>query len=112
MKTFNKNAIKSRLKTGDEVVVVVGKSAGQRGKVENLDLKNGTVTINGVNVMKRHVRPSMADQEGGIVDKACPIDVSNVMYWDEKAKGPSRIGYKSEAGKKVRFAKKSGAILN
>ena len=112
MKTFNKSAIKSRLKTGDEIVVVSGGSTGQRGKIDKLDLKNGTVTVEGVNVRKRHIRPSMADQEGGIVDKACPIDVSNVMLWDEKAKGPSRIGYKTEAGKKVRFAKKSGAILN
>lgn len=112
MKTFNKCAVKSRLKTGDEVVVLTGRDAGQKGKIEKLDLKNGSVTISGVNVMKKHIRPSMADQEGGIVDKACPVDVSNVMFWDEKAKGPSRIGYKTEAGKKVRFAKKSGSVLN
>ena len=111
MKLFNKCEVKTRLKVGDEVVVITGKNLGQRGKITDLDKKRGRVTIEGVNVMKKHQRPSMSNQSGGIVDKACPINLSNVMYWDDKTKGPSRIGYKTEAGKKVRFAKKSGSIL-
>lgn len=112
MKSFNKCEKKCRLKVGDEVVVITGKNLGQRGKVTELDMKKGRVTVEGVNVMKKHVRPNMSNQTGGIVDRAFPINLSNVMLWDEKAKGPSRVGYKTEGDKKVRFAKKSGSILN
>ena len=112
MKLFNKNEVKCRLKVGDEVVVIAGKDLGQRGKVTDLNKKKGRVTVEGVNVMKKHTRPSMADQAGGIIDKAFPVSMSNVMYWDEKAKAGSRIGYKTENGKKVRFSKKSGTVLN
>ena len=92
-----------KIKKGDTVKVIAGKDNGKEGKVVSVDPKNGKVVVEGVNVVKKHTKPSMANQNGGIITKEAPIDASNVMYV-HKGK-TTRIGFKMENDKKVRFAK-------
>ena len=111
MTELTKHEVKCRLKKGDEVVVLSGRCAGQKGKIDRIDRKHDHVFVSGVNLVKRHTKPSVSDQEGGIVDKAAPLHISKVALLDPKTKKATRIGYKVEGGKKVRFAKASGTIL-
>lgn len=111
MNNLSKHEVKCRLKKGDEVVVLSGRCAGDKGKIDRIDRKHDKVYVSGVNLVKRHTKPSVADQEGGIVDVAAPLHVSKVALVDPKTKKATRIGYKIEDGKKVRFAKASGTIL-
>ena len=101
-----------KIKKGDTVKVIAGKDKDKEGKVIAVNAKKNTVTVEGINMVTKHTKPSMANQAGGIVQQEGPIDVSNVMYYDTKAKQPSRIGYKVEDGKKVRVAKKTGAVID
>lgn len=112
MNDLTKHEVKCRLKKGDEVVVLSGRCAGDKGKIDRIDRKHDKVYVSGVNLVKRHTKPSVADQEGGIVDIAAPLHVSKVALVDPKTKKATRIGYKIEGGKKVRFAKASGTILS
>ena len=73
-----KYQVKSRLKVGDEVVVLTGKSKGETGKIAKIDFKNDRVEVAGVNLAKRHTRPGTVSEEGGILDKAMPLHISNV----------------------------------
>ena len=111
MHTSQKSEVKVRLKKGDEVVVIAGKEKGTSGKIARVVRKTDRVFVEGVNIAKRHTKPSLANQDGGIVDKPMGLHISNVMLVDPKTKKPTRIGYKVEGGKKVRFAKDSGTIL-
>ena len=99
-----------KIKKGDTVKVIAGKDNGKEGKVVSVDPKNGKVVVEGVNVVKKHTKPSMANQNGGIITKEAPIDASNVMYV-HKGK-TTRIGFKMENDKKVRFAKSTGDIID
>jgi large subunit ribosomal protein L24 len=105
----------SKLKKGDEVVVVTGKDKGKKGKITQVYTKLGRVTVAGINLVKRHISQREAmrlQQEPGIEHREMPIAVSNVMLADPKDGKPTRVGYKlDEQGKKVRFAKKSGTVL-
>ncbi|MBD5494291.1 MAG: 50S ribosomal protein L24, partial [Lachnospiraceae bacterium] len=92
-----------KIKKGDTVKVIAGKDKDKEGKVVSIDRKNGRVLVEGINKITKHEKPSAANQNGGIVQKEAPIDISNVMYV-HKGK-PTRIGFKIENGKKVRFAK-------
>ena len=98
------------IKKGDTVKVIAGKDNGKEGKVVSVDPKNGKVVVEGVNVVKKHTKPSMANQNGGIITKEAPIDASNVMYV-HKGK-TTRIGFKMENDKKVRFAKSTGDVID
>jgi large subunit ribosomal protein L24 len=69
------------------------------------------VLVEGINVVKRHTRPTPQNPEGGIIEKEMPVHVSNVMLWDSTVEKPTRVGYRVEDGKKVRVSKKSGALL-
>ena len=100
----------SKIKKNDQVVVITGKDKGKEGKVLAVDTKNNTVLVEGVNVVKKHTKPSMANQNGGIITKEAPIDASNVMYV-HKGK-TTRIGFKMENDKKVRFAKSTGDVID
>ena len=100
----------SKIKKGDTVKVIAGKDVGAEGKVLSVDKKNGKVLVEGVNVVKKHTKPSMANQDGGIVEKEALIDASNVMYV-HKGK-PTRIRFKMEKDKKVRFAKSTGEVID
>ncbi|GFH89718.1 50S ribosomal protein L24 [Lachnospiraceae bacterium] len=99
-----------KIKKGDTVRVIAGKDNGKEGKVVSIDRKNGRVLVEGINMITKHMKPSAANQNGGIVQKEAPIDISNVMYL-HKGK-PTRIGFKFENDKKVRFAKSTGEVID
>ncbi len=100
-----------RIRKGDEVVVIAGRDKGKRGIVlARVDARH--VTVEGVNVVKKHVRPNpMKGVTGGIVDKTMPIDVSNVMLFNPASKKGERVGFKMVDGKKVRVFKGNGAVV-
>ena len=99
-----------KIKKGDTVKVIAGKDNGKEGKVIAVDRKSGRVTVENVNVITKHTKPSAANQNGGIIQKEAPIDASNVMYV-HKGKA-TRVGFKEENGKKVRFAKSTGEVID
>lgn len=100
----------SKIKKGDTVKVIAGKDLGKTGKVTSVNVKNHRVVVEGINKVTKHVKPSAQNQNGGIVEKEAPIDVSNVMlFTDGKT---SRVGFKVEDGKKVRFAKATGKTID
>ena len=99
-----------KIKKGDTVRVIAGKDKDKEGKVVSVDRKNGKVVVEGVNVVTKHTKPSAANQNGGIIQKEAPIDGSNVMYV-HKGK-VTRIGYKMDNDKKVRFAKTTGDVID
>ncbi|MCI9429454.1 MAG: 50S ribosomal protein L24 [Lachnospiraceae bacterium] len=99
-----------KIKKGDTVKVIAGKDNGKEGKVISVDRKNNRVLVEGVNIITKHMKPSAANQNGGIVQKEAPIHISNVMYV-HKGK-PTRIGFKMEKDKKVRFAKSTGDVID
>ena len=99
-----------KIKKGDLVKVIAGKDKDKEGKVISVDKENGKVVVEGINKITKHEKPSAANQNGGIVQKEAPIDASNVMYV-HKGKA-TRIGFKVENGKKVRFAKSTGDIVD
>ena len=99
-----------KIKKGDTVKVIAGKDKDKEGKVIAVDKKDGKVTVEGVNVVTKHTKPSAANQNGGIIQKEASIDASNVMYvHNGKA---TRVGFKEENGKKVRFAKSTGEVID
>ena len=99
-----------KIKKGDTVRVIAGKDKDKEGKVLSVDAKNGKVVVEGVNMVTKHAKPSAANQNGGIVQKEAALDVSNVMYLHNGK--PTRIGFKVENDKKVRFAKSTGDVID
>ena len=99
---------KIRLKKGDTVVVRAGKYKGQSGKVTATHPRDNKVTVEGINIVKKHVKPNRAYPQGGIIEMTVPIAVSKVGIMDPETKKPSRIGYKVEKDSKVRVYKRSG----
>lgn len=97
---------------GDKVVVIAGSDKGKQGIVQAVYPKKNKVVVEGVNVHKKHKKPTQANPEGSIVDMYVPIDASNVAIVDPKTKKASRVGYKEEKGQKVRVSKASGSKLN
>jgi large subunit ribosomal protein L24 len=103
---------KLKIKKGDKVVVVSGRDKGKSGEVLRVLPADERVIVQGVNIIKRHTRPS-AGNAGGIVEKEAAIHISNVAHVDPKSNQPTRIGYKLlEDGRKVRYAKRSGEVLD
>jgi len=103
---------KLKIKKGDKVVVITGRDKGKTGEVKQVLPAENRVVVDGVNMVKRHTAPS-AGNAGGIVEREASIHVSNVAYVDPKTDKPTRIGYKTlEDGRKVRFAKRSGEIVD
>jgi len=100
------------VKKGDKVQVISGKDKGKQGVVLAAFPKKNRVLVEGVNIVKKHAKPSQLNPQGGIISKEAPIHVSNVMPLDPKTGVPTRVGYKVVDGKKVRYAKKSGEILD
>lgn len=101
---------KMKLKRGDTVKVIAGKDKGKDGKIVAVNHKDHTVIVEGVNMITKHTKPSAQNQQGGIIHKEAPLQVSNVMY-SHKGKA-TRIGYKVEDGKKVRIAKSTGDVID
>ncbi|MBV1911310.1 MAG: 50S ribosomal protein L24 [Kangiellaceae bacterium] len=103
-----------KLKTGDEVIVLAGKSNGQRGKITKLIKEKGRVVVEGVNMMKKHVKPNpQAGVQGGIVEKEAALDISNVALFNAKTGKADKVGFKAqEDGKRVRFFKSNGELVD
>jgi len=99
-----------KIKKGDTVKVIAGKDVGAEGKVVAVNKKDGKLLVEGINMVKKHTKPSMANQNGGIFEKEAYIDASNVMYV-HKGK-TTRIGFKMDGDKKVRFAKSTGDVID
>ena len=99
-----------KIKKGDTVKVIAGKDNGKEGKVLSVDAKNHKVIVEGVGIVTKHTKPSAANQNGGIIQKEAPIDISNVMYV-HKGKA-TRVGFSVENGKKVRGAKSTGEVID
>ena len=100
----------NKIKKGDTVKVITGKDNGKEGKVVSVDMKNQKVVVEGVNMITKHAKPSQANPNGGIVQKEAAMDISNVMLV-YKGK-PTKVGFKEEHGKKVRFAKSTGEVID
>lgn len=111
-----------KIKQGDLVAIIAGKDKFQTnkkgektrrtGKVIKVLPKENKVIVEGVNINTIHKAPTQQNEKGTIVKKECPIDISNVMIVDPKEKVPTKVGYKTVGKKKVRYAKKSGAVLD
>ena len=99
-----------KIKTGDMVKVIAGKDKDKEGKVIAVNKKNNTVLVEGINMITKHAKPSMANQNGGILHQEAPIAASNVMFL-HKGKA-TRVGFKMDGDKKVRFAKSTGDIID
>jgi large subunit ribosomal protein L24 len=100
---------KIRLKKGDTVMVRSGKYKGKTGKILAVHPKDNKVTVEGINIVKRHRKPTQVQPQGGIIELTKPIWVSKLGLLDSGAKKPSRIGYKTDSkGTKIRFLKSSG----
>ncbi|AGC40028.1 50S ribosomal protein L24 [Riemerella anatipestifer] len=104
---------KVKIKRGDNVIVTTGKNKGSKGEVLEVIRKEGKdprVVVAGVNIVKKHTKPSAANPQGGIVEKEASIHISNVALMDENGKA-TKVGYKMEGDKKVRVAKTTGKTL-
>ena len=99
-----------KIKKGDTVRVISGADKDTEGKVIAVDPKNNKVTVEGVHMVKKHVKPNMTNQAGGIVEEEAPIDISKVMLLvNGKA---TRVGFKMDGDKKVRYAKATGETID
>ena len=99
-----------KIKKGDTVRVIAGADKDNEGKVIAVNQKNHTVLVGGVNMIKKHTKPSMANQNGGIIEQEGPIDISNVMLLvDGKT---TRVGFQMDGDKKVRVAKATGKVID
>ncbi|KXO15968.1 50S ribosomal protein L24 [Peptoniphilus sp. GNH] len=100
-----------KIKKGDTVKVIAGKDRGKTGKVVKSLPREQRVVVEGVNIVTKHVKPKGPQEPGGLTKVENPIHVSNVMYYDEKTKKGTRIGYRFEDGKKVRYKKSDGSTI-
>ncbi|WP_067842449.1 50S ribosomal protein L24 [Amphibacillus sediminis] len=100
------------VKKGDKVQVLSGKDKGKQGVILAAYPKKERVLVEGVNMVKKHQKPSQDNPNGGILNQEAPIHVSNVLPIDPKTGEPTRVGYEERDGKKVRIAKKSGEALD
>jgi large subunit ribosomal protein L24 len=100
-------AVKFKVKKGDEVVVIAGKEKGKKGTITQVITSEARVVVGGVNMVKRHTKPSKTSA-GGIIEKEASLHVSNVSLIDAKSGKPTRAGYKFEGKEKVRVSKRSG----
>ncbi|CAG9466028.1 unnamed protein product [Pedinophyceae sp. YPF-701] len=111
--TKNGKPVKQKLhvKTGDTVVVISGKDKQKVGEVTKVYPKTGKIVVQDVNIVTKHEKPVREGETGQIVKREAPIHSSNVMHWSKEKEVRSRIGYKEEGGKKVRYLKKTGEVL-
>ncbi|GAB5413305.1 MAG: 50S ribosomal protein L24 [Congregibacter sp.] len=101
-----------KIKRDDEVIVLAGKDKGKRGKVRKL-VDDQRVIVVGVNMIKKHTKPNpQAGIQGGIVEREAPIQVSNIAIFNPETSKADRVGFRVEDGKKVRFFKSNGAVVD
>ena len=103
-------ATKLKVKVGDTVRVNAGASKGQEGKIQKVDIAKNKAIVEGVNLVKKHEKPSASNPQGGIKEKEAAIHISNLMLIDKNGKS-TRVGYRMEEGKKVRFAKTTNEAI-
>ena len=101
----------AKIKKGDQVVILTGKDKGRKGAVLQVLPKEQRVVVSGLNMVQRHTRPSQLDPQGGIKHKEASLHLSNVAVVDSKGKA-TRVGFRVEGDKKVRFAKTTGEVIN
>ncbi len=105
-----------KIKTGDNIKVLSGSSAGKTGKVIQILVNQAKaqtyVVVEGVNLRKKHIRARNASEKGQVIELASPIHISNVMCIDPSSKKPTRVGYKLDGGGKKRVAKRSGSLID
>ena len=101
---------KLKIKTGDTVKVIAGDHKGSEGTVQKVFIDKNKAIVEGVNMVKKHTKPSAQNPQGGIVEKEAPINISNLSLLTSKGE-TTRVGYGMEGGKKVRFSKKSNEVL-
>jgi large subunit ribosomal protein L24 len=101
----------AKIRKGDRVVVLTGKDKGRQGAVLKVFPKEERVLVQGLNIVHRHTKPSQTDPQGGIKNKEAPLHVSNVAVVDSQGK-PTRVGFRVDGDKKVRFAKTTGEVIN
>ena len=99
-----------KIKKDDQVVVIAGKDKGREGKVIAVDPQKNKVLVEGVNMVTKHAKPSMTNQQGGIIHQEAFIDISNVMLLNKGQ--ATRVGFKMDGDKKVRYAKKTGEVID
>lgn len=101
-----------KIKKDDEVVVITGRDKGKRGDVLRV-MKDGRLMVGGVNMIKKHTKPNPnTGEQGGIVEREAPIQVSNVAIWNNKTGKADRVGFRSEDDKKVRFFKSDNELID
>ena len=101
----------AKIKTGDTVVILAGKDKGKQGAVLRVMPKEERLVVKGLNMVQRHTKASQSDPQGGIKSKEAALHVSNVAVVDSQGK-PTRVGFRTEGDKKVRFAKTTGEVIN
>ena len=101
---------KLKIKTGDTVIVTSGDHKGQQGTVQKVFLDKNKAIVEGINMVSKHEKPSASNPQGGISKKEAPIHISNLSLVDKNG-DPSRIGYRMEDGKKVRYSKKTNEVI-
>jgi large subunit ribosomal protein L24 len=100
-----------KIKKGDKVLITTGKDRGKTGKVERVVPKKEAVIVSGMNIIKKHLRPTRNQPKGGIVEQAAPINISNVKLICSKCQKPARVGYKKISGEKKRICKKCQEVI-
>ena len=101
----------AKIKKGDRVIVLAGKDKGRTGTVDKVLPKESRVYVGGINMVQRHTKPTQSDPQGGIKHKEASLHVSNVAHVDASGK-PTRVGFRMDGDKKVRFAKTTGDVIN
>ena len=101
----------AKIKKGDRVVILTGKDKGKTGNVTRVFPKESRVLVEGINMVQRHTRPTQLDPQGGIKHKEAPLHLSNVAIVDANGK-PTRVGFRVDGDKKVRFAKSTGEVIH
>ncbi len=107
----NSKMKKLKIKSGDTVVVNAGDHKGSEGRVMRVILEKNKAIVEGVNMVSKHEKPSTNNPQGGIVKKEAPIHISNLSLIDPKSGEATRVGYKMENGKKIRYTKKSNQVI-
>ena len=102
----------AKIKKGDRVVLLAGRDKGRQGEVTRVFPKEERLIVQGLNLVKRHTRASQTDPQGGIKTKEAPVHISNVAFVDPKSGEPTRVGFRTEGDRKVRYAKKSGEVID
>ena len=102
---------KFKIKSGDTVVVTSGEHKGSEGKVMKVLMEKNKAVVEGVNMVSKHEKPSASNPQGGIVKKEAPLHISNLALIDPKSGKATRVGFKMEDGKKVRFSKQSNQVI-